>query len=77
MQDALHLKTTVLPGKRIELTDPQLDVGAEIDVFVVLPGSKSRRSALDIINEIRSHGFFRSKKEIDDQIKQERDSWDR
>ncbi|MEN6625943.1 MAG: hypothetical protein ABFD69_06935 [Candidatus Sumerlaeia bacterium] len=70
MQDALHLKTTVLPGKRIELTDPQLSEGAEIDVFLVLPGSKARRSALDIINEIRSRGIFRSKKEIDDQLKQ-------
>lgn len=39
MQTALHLKATVLPGGKIEVTDPQLPCGESVDVFVLLPES--------------------------------------
>ena len=34
MQKALHIKTTVLPGGKIEIVDPELPVGESVDVVV-------------------------------------------
>ena len=34
MQKVLHLKTTVLPGGRIEIVDQELPVGESVDVVV-------------------------------------------
>ena len=34
MQKALHIKTTVLPGGKIEIVDPELPVGESVDVIV-------------------------------------------
>jgi hypothetical protein len=43
MQTALHLKTTILPGGKIELVDPQLPSGEAVDIFVLLPESKTTK----------------------------------
>ena len=50
MQNALHLKTTVLPGGRIEVADQAFPAGEEVEVIVLLPASPTatRRSAVDI-----------------------------
>jgi len=37
MQTALKLNTTVLEGHRIEITDPELPEGVEVEVVVTLP----------------------------------------
>ena len=34
MQKALHIKTTVLPGGKIEIVDPELPVGESVEVVV-------------------------------------------
>ena len=41
MQKALHIKTTVLPGGKIEIVDPELRVGESVEVVVRhLPASE-------------------------------------
>ena len=41
MQKALHIKTTVLPGGKIEIVDPELPVGESIEVVARhLPASE-------------------------------------
>ncbi len=41
MQKALHIRTTVLPGGKIEIVDPELPVGESVDVVVRrLPASE-------------------------------------
>ena len=40
MQTTVQMETTVLPGHRVEVTDPQLPEGAKVQVIVVLPEKK-------------------------------------
>lgn len=49
MQSALHISTQVLPGKKIEISSPELPVGDEVDVFIIAPKT-SIRSCLSVIN---------------------------
>lgn len=79
MQNALCLKTTVLPGGKIEITDAELPSGTPVDVFVVLPKSARapRRSAIDVLETAPGHRAFKTAKEVDDYIREERESWDR
>ena len=37
MQTTLRLETTILPGHRLEIRDPELPDGAKVEVIVVLP----------------------------------------
>jgi hypothetical protein len=80
MQPAMHLKTTILPGGKIEVNDLNSLVGEWVDVFVLLPHStatKTRRSALDVLAEAPGQSIFKTVEEVDAYIKEERDSWDR
>ena len=77
MQKTLHIRKTVLPGGKIEIVSPELEVGQTVDV-VVLPSSPAeRRSAVDILAEAPGQRLFKTAKEVDDYIKEERSSWDR
>ena len=37
MRSALKLKTTILPGHRIEVTSPELPETGEVELIIVLP----------------------------------------
>ncbi len=78
MQPALHLRTTIQPGGKIEIADKQLPSGANVDVIVLLPPapSQARRSAVDILAEAPGQRIFKTAAEVD-AIQEERDSWDR
>lgn len=41
MQTALRLHTTVLPGRRIEVTDPELPEGSKVELIILLPPEMS------------------------------------
>jgi len=41
MQTALRLHTTVLPGRRIEVTDPALPEGSRVELIILLPPETS------------------------------------
>jgi len=78
MQPAMHLKTAVLPGGRIEVTDLKLPVGEWVDVFVLLPHypATAPRSAIDVLAEAPGQCLFKTAEEVDAYIKEERDSWE-
>ncbi len=79
MLGALHLKTTVLPGGKIEVTDQALPSGEEVDVIILLPASSAatRQSAVDILAEAPGHRLFKTAAEVDDYLRKEREAWDR
>ena len=77
MQDALHLKTTVLPGGKIEIVDRSLPVGESVDVVVSLSPEPEGRSAVDILAEAPGHLLFKTAEDVAEYLKEERDSWDR
>ena len=77
MQKALHIRTTVLPGGRIEIVDQGLPVGESVDVVVSQLPASERRSAVDILAEAPGGLAFKTAKEVDDYMAEERASWDR
>lgn len=77
MQKELHLKTTVLPGGRIEIVDQELPVGESVDVIVRHAPELPRRSAVDILAEAPGQRVFKTAEEVESYVKEERESWDR
>ena len=82
MQSTLHVKTTVLPGRRVEISAPELKEGDPVDVFVVLPETtesrRPRRSVLEFLDSLPpGPRLFKTWKEVDQHLQAERDSWDR
>ena len=82
---AIRLTTTVLPGHKIEVTDPGLKVGDVVEV-IVFPGAvvpadspapEMRPSVFDIIRSLNGHRHSQTAQEVDDYINAERDSWER
>ena len=77
MQKALHIRTTVLPGGKIEIVSQELEAGQMVDVVVSPVPMPSTRSAWQIISEGPGQRLFKSAKEVDDYLAEERASWDR
>lgn len=77
MRDAWHLKTTVLPGGRVEISDPTLPSGAKVDVFVAAKRSTAPRSALEILRQAPGHRLFKSREDVEAYLHEERAAWDR
>ena len=76
MQKILHIRTTVLPGGRIEIVDQELPVGESVSVVVHSSVAK-RRSAVEILKEAPGQRLFRSAEVVEAYLKDERASWDR
>ena len=74
MQKVLHRKATVQPGGKVEIVSPELQPGQTVDV-VISPAPS--RSAWQIISEGPGQRLFKTAKEVDDYIAEERASWDR
>ena len=77
MQKVLHVKTTVLPGGRIEIVDQELPVGESVDVVVRHASESARRSAVDILAEAPGQRVFKTADKVESYLKAERESWDR
>ena len=77
MQKVLHLKTTVLPGGKIEIVDKELPVGESVTVTVTPSSPPSRRSAVDVLEEAPGHRLFKTAEDVASYLEDERASWDR
>ena len=77
MQKALHLRTTILPGGRIEIVDQGLPEGETVDVVVTPSAPTPHRSAVDILAEAPGQRLFKTAAEVDSHIEAERESWER
>ena len=79
MSSAIHIKTRVLPGKKIQVSSRSLVEGQPVDVFVISPPSRlsRRRSVLQMLKSTPAPGLFRTADEADACILRERDSWER
>ena len=71
------LRTTVLPGGRIEIVDQSLPEGETVDVVVTPSVSKPRRSAVDILADAPGQRLFKTANEVDSYVDAERESWER
>ena len=77
MQKALHVRTTVLPGGKIEIVDQELPVGESVDVVVSQPPVTERRSAVDILAEAPGGLVFKTATDVAAYLKEEKESWGR
>ncbi len=78
MQPALHISTKVLPGNKIEIFDPQLQVGDAVEVFVIIKNTSSQscRSAIDLLDELSGQRLFKTPEEVDQYLQEERSAWE-
>lgn len=87
MPAALHIKTIVLPGNRIEVNAPELQEGEAVQV-IVLPGTTDApslapqrfSSVLEFLQSLpQSPGprAFATWDEYEKHLQAERDAWDR
>ena len=77
MQKALHIRTTVLPGGKIEIVDQGLPVGESVDVVVSQPSASERRSVVDILEEAPGHLVFNTAAEVRAYLAEEKEAWGR
>ena len=77
MQKALHVKTTVLPGDKIEIVDRELPVGESVDVVVSQSPVSERRSAVDILDEAPGHLVFKTAADVAAYLAEEKEAWGR
>ena len=77
MQKELHIRTTVQPGGKIEIVDQELQAGENVDVIISPAPTPSAHSAWQIISEAPGQRLFKTAKEVDDYLAEERASWDR
>jgi hypothetical protein len=71
------MEATVLPGHRLEVSDPELPEGVQVEIIVVLPACPPRRpSMLDFLAGLpQGPLLFRTPEEANRYLQEERDSW--
>ena len=77
MQKALHIRTTVQPGGKIEIVDQGLPVGESIDLVVSQSAASERRPAVDILNEAPGHLVFKTATEVKAYLVEKKEAWGR
>jgi hypothetical protein len=78
IQKAIQTKVGVQPSGRIIITHPSLKPGETVEVLILLPSKseESRQSILDILNSVEGHRLFKTAEEVEQYIREERESWD-
>ena len=82
MQKTLLIRTTVLPGGRVEFASPELEAGQTVDVVVLREStvegrSTKGRSIMEILNGGPDERLFRTAEEVREYLAEEKASWDR
>jgi hypothetical protein len=76
----IAIKTTVLPGGKIEISTPQLVAGQQATVIVRVEDEQPEKLTItERLARANYHGgtLFKTAEEIDAYIREERDSWER
>jgi hypothetical protein len=76
----IAIKTTVLPGGKIEIIAPELIAGQQATVIVKVEGEQPEKLTIDEhLARANYHGgaLFKTAEEVDAYIREERDSWER
>ncbi len=77
MQKALHIRTTVLPGGKVEVASPELEAGQTVDVVVLHESGVKGRSIMEILNSGPERRLFQTAEEVRAYLAEEKASWDR
>jgi hypothetical protein len=80
MHTTLRIETTVLPGHRLEISNPELPDGATVEVIVVVPEQPKQRlmSTLEFLATLPPGPLlFKTPEDVNRYLQEERESWDR
>ena len=77
MQKALHVRTTVQPGGKVEIISPDLEAGQTVDVVVLHESTAKGRSIMEILNSGPECRLFQTAEEVRKYLAEEKESWDR
>ncbi len=77
MQKALHVRTTVQPGGKVEFASPELEAGQTVDVVVLHESSVKGRSIMEVLNSGPERRLFQTAEEVRAYLAEEKASWDR
>lgn len=74
----VRVKTVVLPGGKIEISNPELIPGQEATVVVLVEDQQpvKKPHVIDILRSLPGHRLFQSAEEVDDYLRVERESWE-
>jgi len=78
--NAARIETTVLPGHRLEISVPEMPVGAKVEVIVVLPETPPARrmSMLEFLETLPpGPRAFPTWEEYEQHLREEKDAWER
>jgi hypothetical protein len=76
MSSPFQIRTTVLPGHRIEIEAPELPEGQEVTVVVLSPAGPPKRRLSEVLDGYPGGQLFRTAEEVDAYLRAERDAWD-
>jgi hypothetical protein len=77
MSLAVHVRTRVLPGHRIEIATPELPEGRTASVFVVLEEAEAAKQPLwEVLRDYPGGQVFQSGDQVDACLKAARESWE-
>ena len=77
MQKALLVRTTVLPGGKVEIVSPELEAGQTVDVVVLHESNAKGRSIMEILNSGPERRLFQTAEEVNAYLAEEKASWNR
>ncbi len=79
MGTVIEREAVVGPGGKIEISAPELTPGQRVKVIVEAEAAspERKRHAIDILAEMPGHRQFKTAEEVDEYIREERESWDR
>ena len=76
----IQFKSIVLPGRRIEVCNPELPEGGTVEVTVIVPDgiAPARRTILDYLDSLPvGPRSYPSWEEFEKGLQTEKDAWDR
>lgn len=82
MATTIQREAIVGPGGAIQVNVPELQPGQRVTVTIQPQvesqgASTKRRHVIDIVQDLPGHRVFKTAEEVDEYIREERDSWER
>ena len=78
MSLVIQVKTTVLPGRRIEVGAPELPEGRGVTVLILVDDEERtpKRKLSAVLASYPGGRLFRTAQEVDNYLRLERDAWE-
>ncbi len=79
MSAIIHREAVVGPDGKIEILAPELQPGQRVAITIEpeADATSSEPSLYDLVKDLPGGRLFKTAEEVDEYIRQERDSWDR